>query len=149
MVALLAAIGGHVITAATHKLIVWHVKDEATTSCDKAGELNKKVKEKTDKGTGWRKRFWSQDDRLNFYVGGFERAITVLLAAAAPKQLPWFIGGWILLKMAAFWETQPEGRDHYDKQLALLGNVISFSVAIMIVFFFFPDNLISAFEVEE
>jgi hypothetical protein len=65
---------------------------------------------------------------IDFYVGGSERFVATTLVLFAASYLPAFIGGWVALKFAAHW--QRAGGSHVPGLVALVGSIISFSVAI-------------------
>jgi hypothetical protein len=73
-----------------------------------------------------------------FLGGATERAIALTLVLKAPPYLPAFIGGWVLLKFAIGWQREgyggkgDEGEVAKGRFLALIGNVLSFAVAIAI-----------------
>lgn len=83
-----------------------------------------------EEGEKYEWHFLAKDDRLNFFIGATERAIALTIILAAPKQLFIFIGGWIALKMAAYWQRFVGNTHAVDNQIAILGNAISFSFAI-------------------
>ena len=70
-----------------------------------------------------------------FYGGVVERFVALTLVLCAPPYLPSFIGGWVLLKFAIGWQREGYGgEDKGDVEkgrfLALIGNVLSFAIAI-------------------
>ncbi len=66
-----------------------------------------------------------------FFIGATERAVALALVLTAPPYLPAFVGGWILLKFALDWQRAEKGDDVMtDSMLAMVGNVLSFAVAI-------------------
>jgi hypothetical protein len=77
-----------------------------------------------------------------FLGGAVERAVALTLVLLAPPYLPPFIGGWILLKFAIGWQ-----REKHDDEvakgsfLALIGNVLSFAIAIGVGVFLNPTAL--------
>lgn len=80
---------------------------------------------------------------LDFWVGGTERAVATTLALWVPTYLPIFIGGWVTLKYAANWKRQPNEKKWVStgSLIALIGSVVSFSVAIAAALLFRPDAL--------
>ena len=69
------------------------------------------------------------------FLGGIERVVALTLVLWAPPYLPSFIGGWVLLKFAIGWQREEYGgEDKRDVEkgrfLALIGNVLSFAIAI-------------------
>jgi hypothetical protein len=88
---------------------------------------------------------------LTFFGGVTERAVALTLVLKAPSYLPAFIGGWVLLKFAIGWQRDKYGGDKFgdfhDDQvgeqsfLALIGNVLSFAIAIAIGVFLNPKAL--------
>ena len=65
------------------------------------------------------------------FLGLTERAVALTLVISAPRYLAAFIGGWVLLKFAISWQRTPlTDRVARGSQLALIGNVVSFAVAI-------------------
>jgi len=91
---------------------------------------------------------WPRDEpfhRVDFMVGGTERLLATTFYLFAPKVLPGFIGAWIAFKLAANWHRRnPANFDRtkltrdisseqaitYASFVALIGNVISFAIAI-------------------
>lgn len=68
---------------------------------------------------------------MGFCIGFFERAVALTLVIWAPRYLVTFIGGWVLLKFAIGWQRTPlTPKLARGVQLALIGNVISFAIAI-------------------
>jgi hypothetical protein len=70
-----------------------------------------------------------------FLGGAVERAVALTLVLWAPPYLPSFIGGWVLLKFAIGWQREGYGGNDKDEVakgrfLALIGNVLSFAIAI-------------------
>jgi hypothetical protein len=73
-----------------------------------------------------------------FFLGSTERLITVALVLLAPSYLPSFIGGWVALKVALGWKASLSNKDptvdpvkvQQGGMLALIGNVLSFAIAI-------------------
>jgi hypothetical protein len=57
----------------------------------------------------------------------------------APKYVPVFIGGWIVLKFAANWERRTEPKANQASLVALVGSVLSFSAAILAGLIVNPD----------
>src|SRR5690348_2917318 len=86
------------------------------------------------------------------FLGNTERWVAVALVVWAPTYLPGFIGGWVLLKFALGWQakmsdkpqpwtesrnklrplTKEEDREklRQESMLAMIGSVLSFTVAI-------------------
>jgi hypothetical protein len=68
-----------------------------------------------------------------FLGGAVERAVALTLVLLAPAYLPSFIGGWVLLKFAIGWQRQRNGDEvARGSFLALIGNVLSFAIAIWV-----------------
>ena len=60
----------------------------------------------------------------------------------APSYLPSFIGGWVLLKFAIGWQREKHGNQVAEQSfLALIGNVLSFAIAIAVGAFVNPHAL--------
>jgi hypothetical protein len=81
-----------------------------------------------------------------FYGGAVERLVALTLVLWAPPYLPSFIGGWVLLKFAIGWQREGyggKGEDEVAKGrfLALIGNVLSFAIAIGVGVFLNPAAL--------
>jgi hypothetical protein len=77
-----------------------------------------------------------------FLGGVVERAVALTLVLLAPPYLPPSIGGWVLLKFAIGWQRQKYG-DEVAKGsfLALIGNVLSFAIAVGVGVFLNPPAL--------
>ena len=72
-------------------------------------------------------------DWAAFFGGATERAVALTLVLMAPSYLPAFIGGWVLLKFAIGWQREKNGDEVSEQSfLALIGNVMSFAIAIAI-----------------
>jgi len=67
---------------------------------------------------------------INLWVGGTERAIATTLVIWAPDILAGFVGGWVLLKVAANWQRRSGAEYGQRHLLALVGSAVSFAVAI-------------------
>lgn len=67
---------------------------------------------------------------ISFWVGAAERAVATTLVILAPGVLAPFVGGWIVLKIAANWQRRTGEQHSEGHLLALVGSVISFSIAI-------------------
>lgn len=67
---------------------------------------------------------------MHFWVGAAERAVATTLVIWGPSQLGGFIGGWMALKIAANWNRRIEVNNNNNHLLALVGSVVSLSVAI-------------------
>jgi hypothetical protein len=66
-----------------------------------------------------------------FLIGLTERAVALTLVVWAPRYLAAFIAGWVLLKFAIGWQRTPlNPKVALGSLLALIGNVISFAIAI-------------------
>jgi hypothetical protein len=81
-----------------------------------------------------------------FYGGAVERLVALTLVLWAPPYLPSFIGGWVLLKFAIGWQREGYGGKDEDEVakgrfLALIGNVLSFAIAIGVGVFLNPAAL--------
>jgi hypothetical protein len=69
---------------------------------------------------------------MAFLIGITERAVALTLFLLAPRYLAPFIGGWVLLKFAIGWRRTPINyKVALGSQLALIGNVLSFAIAIV------------------
>lgn len=81
-------------------------------------------------------------DVLAIIVGVIERAVALTLVLLSPPYLASFIGGWVLLKFAIGWQREKHS-DEVAKGsfVALIGNVISFAIAIAIGVALNPDAL--------
>jgi hypothetical protein len=65
-------------------------------------------------------------------IGVTERFVALTLAIWVPAYLATFIGGWVLLKFALGWQrTQLNDMVARGSQLALIGTVLSFGIAIL------------------
>lgn len=64
------------------------------------------------------------------WLGGTERIVTTTLVIFAPSYVPAFIGGWIALKFALGWKRYAGPDAKPSGIIAMIGNVISFAVAI-------------------
>jgi hypothetical protein len=75
---------------------------------------------------------WSKfSDWPAFFGGAVERAVALTLVLWAPPYLASFIGGWVLLKFAIGWQREERSEAVAKGSfLALIGNVISFAIAI-------------------
>src|SRR5689334_11594395 len=70
-------------------------------------------------------------DWTTFWVGSTERSVATALTIWRPESLTWFIGAWVLAKLAANWRTLPNTDEtRLGHMLALVGNVLSFAFAI-------------------
>jgi len=79
---------------------------------------------------------------LDLWVGGVERAVATTLILLAPRYLPGFIGGWVVLKFAANWQRRPyEAAVAEGSLVSLVGSVLSFTVAIAAGLLVRPDAL--------
>jgi hypothetical protein len=66
-----------------------------------------------------------------FFIGVTERAVALTLVLWAPPYLPSFIGGWVALKFALGWQRERKTSEALTgSMLALIGNVLSFAIAI-------------------
>jgi len=66
-----------------------------------------------------------------FFLGVTERAVALTLVLWAPPYLPTFIGGWVALKFALGWQRERKTSEALTaSMLALIGNVLSFAIAI-------------------
>jgi hypothetical protein len=75
-----------------------------------------------------RPEFW---DWSVFFIGATERAVALTLVLLAPPYLPPFIGGWVALKFALGWQRERKTKEALTgSMLALIGNVLSFTIAI-------------------
>jgi hypothetical protein len=79
---------------------------------------------------------------MAFAIGFTERAVALTLVIWAPRYLATFIGGWILLKFAIGWRRTPiNHRVARGSQVALIGNIVSFAIAIAGGMYLNPDAL--------
>jgi len=79
---------------------------------------------------------------MAFVIGMTERAVALTLFLLAPQYLAAFIGGWVLLKFAIGWRRTPLNyKVAVGSQLALIGNVLSFTIAIAGGAYLHPDTL--------
>ena len=79
---------------------------------------------------------------LIFCLGATERAVATTLVIFAPPYLPAFIGGWIALKFAVGWQRyKKEKPETGGAMVALIGNVVSFTVAIAVGLIINPSAL--------
>ena len=81
---------------------------------------------------------------VDFWVGTTERLVAMALLCHAPQYLAAFIGGWIALKFAANWKRLDNKTDPTVAQgslLSFVGNVVSFSFAIVVGAYLCPDGL--------
>jgi hypothetical protein len=86
-----------------------------------------------------------------FFLGNTERLVAVALVVWAPSYLPSFIGGWVVLKFALGWQARMSDKEHPSKEerdkirqgsmLAMIGNVLSFAIAIAVGWVLNPDAL--------
>jgi hypothetical protein len=82
---------------------------------------------------------------MAFLIGITERAVALTLFQLAPRYLAASIGGWVLLKFAIGWRRTPLNYNvALGSQLALIGNVFSFSIAIL-GGYCLPSAFLSAF----
>jgi hypothetical protein len=81
-------------------------------------------------------------ERMAFFIGFTERAVALTLFLLAPRYLAVFIGGWVLLKFALGWQRTPfVYKLAVGSQVALIGNVLSFAIAIVGGYYLRPDNI--------
>ncbi|MGC2075284.1 MAG: hypothetical protein WA728_04465 [Xanthobacteraceae bacterium] len=81
-------------------------------------------------------------ERAIKFIGGTERAVALTLYLLAPRYLAAFIGGWILLKFALGWQRTPPGPNIASGSLlAMIGNVLSFAIAIAGGYYLHPGTL--------
>jgi hypothetical protein len=79
---------------------------------------------------------------LGVLVGITERAVVLTLFLLAPRYLAAFIGGWVVLKFAIGWRRTPLNfKVAQGSLLALIGNVLSFAIAIAGGYYLHPDTL--------
>jgi hypothetical protein len=76
---------------------------------------------------------------LDFWLGGTERCVATTLILFAPRYLPTFIGGWVVLKFAANWQRHKGTEFGQPSLIALLGSVLSFAAAIGATLYMRPD----------
>jgi hypothetical protein len=68
---------------------------------------------------------------LDLLVGATERFVALTLVICAPPYLPAFIGGWVALKFALGWQREARGDEvQRGSLLAMIGNVLSFAIAV-------------------
>jgi hypothetical protein len=79
---------------------------------------------------------------LHWWVGVTERAIATTLFIWSPKQLPFFLGGWVAAKLAAGWARRTETDTEKGHFIALVGNAVSFAIAIAAGFWVHPTSLL-------
>jgi hypothetical protein len=122
---LISALGGHGVTAAIVKLLRWRLNNWA---------IARSIKPLPDTDTVW----W-----LAMWIGIAERAIVTALTIWAPSAVAVFVGGWVLLKFAGGWGRIKEQDVHTRSvyMIGLLGNVVSFSVAIAVGLVVSPNSL--------
>jgi hypothetical protein len=80
------------------------------------------------------------------FLGSTERLAAIALVVWAPSYLPSFIGGWVALKVALGWKASISSKDptmevQQGGMLALIGNVLSFAVAITVGLVLNPEAL--------
>ena len=68
---------------------------------------------------------------IDLWVGGAERAVATTLVILAPHLLPPFVGGWVTLKLAVNWQRQKSNGAEQIALVAMVGSVISFTVAVV------------------
>ena len=78
---------------------------------------------------------------LHFWVGASERIVATTLFIWAPKHLPIFIGGWVAAKIAAGWGRERREDASQGHFIALVGNAVSFAVAIAAGLMVHPESL--------
>ncbi len=78
--------------------------------------------------TTGRKREWFRP--MDIWVGVTERAIATTLFIWAPTQLAFFIGGWVAAKLAAGWGKRTDDDAAVGHFRALVGNAVSFAIAL-------------------
>lgn len=66
--------------------------------------------------------------RLDLWIGGTERLVTLVFTVFAPKLLIGFIGGWTVIKFASSWHKN----DQSMVGLFLIGNTVSFGLAVSV-----------------
>lgn len=80
---------------------------------------------------------------MHLWIGGTERAVATTLLIWAPKLLAGFVAGWVVLKVAANWQRQPGAEFGERHLLALVGSVVSFTVAIVAGLIYRPQALVA------
>jgi hypothetical protein len=68
-------------------------------------------------------------------IGGCERLIITSLPIYEQQTIvPWFIAAWVALKFAGGWKryTEPSSHNRAIYQIAMLGNVASIGIAVII-----------------
>jgi hypothetical protein len=79
---------------------------------------------------------------MGVFIGITERAVALTLFLLAPRYLAAFIGGWVLLKFAIGWRRTPLNyKVALGSQVALIGSVLSFAIAIAGGYYLHPDTL--------
>jgi len=78
-------------------------------------------------------------ERMASFIG--QRAVALTLFLLAPHYLAAFIGGWVLLKFALGWQRTPfVYKLAVGGQVALIGNVFSFAIAIAGGYYLHPET---------
>ena len=77
-----------------------------------------------------------------FFLGGTECGVALTLVLLAPSYLAAFISGWVALKFALGWQREENKSEVLTgSMLSLIGNVISFAIAIAVGVLLYPDVL--------
>jgi hypothetical protein len=70
---------------------------------------------------------------VDFWICCTERFVATSLVIVAPSYLPAFIRGWVALKFALNWKRRDQSDETAQASLlALVGNVLSFGIAICV-----------------
>lgn len=90
-----------------------------------------------------RGQFEESFGRLDFWLGSIERLVATMMFVWGIASLPAFIGAWIAFKLAANWQRIKSQSDEVRKGtlIALVGNVLSFSLAIGVGYFLNPHAI--------
>jgi hypothetical protein len=80
---------------------------------------------------------------LELWLGSTERLVAAALVAIGSPHLSAFIGAWIALKLAANWQRIKSDKDEVRKGhlIALIGSVLSFTIAILVGLYINPGAL--------
>jgi hypothetical protein len=77
----------------------------------------------------------------DIYVGFTERAIATTLYIFAPTALALFIGGWVAAKIAGSWTHRQKQHYIQAQKLFLVGNALSFGLAIWAGHLYRPESI--------
>lgn len=85
---------------------------------------------------------WSDYDKkrafaLDWFLGGTERLIALMLTLFSPNDLSVFVGGWVAAKLASNWHRDISDCDDIEKKVrprlalaSLVGSAVSFGAAV-------------------